>query len=356
MKQWLHELARGKTGARDLTFDEAFQAACALLDGDASEAQSGAFLTALRLKSETPDELAAFVLALRLRSSALELSPDLKSKAVAVACGSQGRDSFNASLGASLLCSLAGLPTLLQSCEPLPPRQGIGLAALLRSLNIERGPMDEPIQGMDDLLKLGLAYVDSESWCPVLGRLRRIRQELGVRTVLHSAERFLKPLGCTQLLVGVQNAPALDRVRHLAGRLGAERVVAVQGSDGSDDLPIHRPAQAVLIESGQVRGLTLDAADLGLQGPIKRGLTLEEQRGRLAQVLGGEAGHAVENERKQVLWNTACRLWLFGRALSLGEGLEQAQDLLRSGRGLTLLMKWARLSSSGRATQAVGIA
>jgi anthranilate phosphoribosyltransferase len=54
----------------------------------------------------------------------------------------------------------------------------------------------------------------------------------------------------------------------------------------------------------------------------------------------------VDAERKQVLWNTACRLWLFGRALSLGEGLEQAQELLRSGRGLTLLMKWARLSGS----------
>ena len=347
MKRWLQELARGKTGARDLAFEEAMEAAAVLLDGGASEAQAGAFLTALRLKSETPDELAAFILALRQRSSAAEMGSDWTG--VVVACGSEGRDSFNASLAASLLCSLAGLPMLLQSCEPLPPRQGVGLGALLRSLGIERGPADEPVQSMDDLQRLGLGYLDSEAWCPALGRLRRLRDELGVRTVLHSAERFLKPLGGSQMLVGVQNAPALDRVKTLAGRLGAERVVAVQGLDGTEDLPIHRVAQVVLIENGFSRSLTLDANDLGLQGSIKRGLSLEEQRGRLAQVLGGEASSLVDNERKQVLWNTACRLWLFGRALSLGEGLEQAQELLRSGRGLTLLMKWARLSGSARA-------
>lgn len=349
MKHWLQELARGKTGARDLKFEEALEAAGVLLDGGASEGQAGAFLTALRLKSETPDELAAFVLALRQRSSAVQMGADWNDRGVAVACGSEGRDSFNASLGASILCSLAGLQMLLQSCEPLPPRQGVGLGALLRSMGIERGPMDEPMQSMDDLQRLGMGYLDSEVWCPALGRLRRLRGELGVRTVLHSAERFLKPLGCSQLLVGVQNAPALDRVKTLAGRLGADRIVAVQGLDGTEDLAIHRPTQVVLIENGLSRSLTLDANDLGLQGGIKRGLGVEEQRGRLSQVLGGEASSLVDNERKQVLWNTACRLWLFGRALSLGEGLEQAQELLRSGRGLTLLMKWARLSGSARA-------
>jgi anthranilate phosphoribosyltransferase len=85
-------------------------------------------------------------------------------------------------------------------------------------------------------------------------------------------------------------------------------------------------------------------------------LSLDEQRGRLAQVLGGEASQLVENERRQVLWNTACRLWFFGQALSLGEGLEQAQELLRSGRALTLLMKWARLSGSASVARAQGVA
>lgn len=353
MKRWLQELARGKTGARDLSFEEALEAASELFDGQGSEAQVGSFLTALRLKSETPDELAGFIQALRLRSSRLELPKEWQAKAVAVAGGSEGRDSFNASMATSLLCALAGLPMLLQAAEPLPPRQGVGQGALLRSLGVQRGPKDEPLQAMDDLQRLGIAALDSEAWCPALGTLRRVRTELGVRTVLHSAERFLKPLGCSQLLVGVQNAPALERVRSLNVRLGAERVVAVLGLDGSEDLPIHRAAQAVLIENGQVRSLTLDAAELGLQGSVKRGLRLEDQRGRLAQVLGGEASSLLENDRKQVLWNTACRLWLFGRALSLGEGLEQAQELLRSGRGLTLLMKWGRLTGN-QAPQTLG--
>ncbi len=212
MKYWLQELARGKTGAKDLDYEQALEVAGQLLDGHASEAQAGAVLTALRLKSETPDELAAFIQALRLRSSGVALPLDWQAKTVTVAGGSEGRDSFNASLGASLLCALAGLPMLLQAAEPLPPRQGVGQGALLRSLGVERGPLDEPVQAMDDLQRFGIAYLDTEAWCPALGRLRRVRGELGVRTVLHAAERFLKPLAGTQFLIGVQNAPALERV------------------------------------------------------------------------------------------------------------------------------------------------
>jgi anthranilate phosphoribosyltransferase len=345
MKRWLQELARGKTGARDLSYDEALEAAAQLLDGQASEAQVGALLTALRLKSESPDELAAVITALRQRAVDMALEPVDAARMIAVAGGSEGRDSFNASLAASLLCAQAGLPMLLQGAEPLPPREGVGTAVLLRSLGVLRGPADEAPHAMEDLRRFNLAYVDTEAWCPALGALRRVRRELGVRTVLHSAERFLKPLGAAQLLVGVQNSPALERVKALGARLGAERVVAIQGLDGSEDLPTHRPAQAVLIEGGVARTLTLDAAELGLNSAPRRGLSLEEQRGRLGQVLGGEPSQLVEAERKQVLWNTACRFWLFGRVLSLGEGLELAQELLRSGKGLTLLMKWARASA-----------
>jgi anthranilate phosphoribosyltransferase len=346
MKRWLQELARGKTGARDLSYDEALQAAAQMLDGQASEVQIGALLTALRLKSETPDELAAMIQALRGRSVALSLEPKEAAQTVAVAGGCEGRESFNASLAASLLCAQAGLPMLIQDAEPLPPREGVGTAALLRSLGVMRGPADEAPQAVEDLRRFHLGYVDSEAWCPALGALRRVRRDLGVRTVLHSAERFLKPLGAAQLLVGVQNAPALERVKALSARLGAERVVAVQGLDGSEDLPTHRTAQAVLIEGGVARALTLDAAELGLSSAPRRGLSLDEQRGRLGQVLSGEPSQLVEAERKQVLWNTACRLWFFGRALSLSEGLELAQELLRSGKGLTLLMKWARASAA----------
>jgi anthranilate phosphoribosyltransferase len=348
MKRWLQELARGKTGARDLSYDEALSAASQLLDGLASEAQMGALLTALRLKSETPEELAAFIQALRQRAQPLALESAPAAKTVAVAGGSEGRESFNASLGASLLCAQAGLPMLLLAAEPLPPREGVGQAALLRSFGLQRGLADEPAQAVEDLQRFNLGLLDSEAWCPALGALRRLRQDLGVRTVLHAAERFLKPLGAAQLLVGVQNAPALERARALGARLGAERVMVVQGLDGSEDLPTHRPAQALLIESGVARSLSLDAAELGLSSPPRRGLSLEEQRGRLAQVLGGEGSQLVEAERRQVLWNTAVRLWAFGRALSLGEGLELAEELLRSGKGLTLLLRWARATASPR--------
>ena len=348
MMRHLKLLARGRTGSRDLPYDDAADMAGAILDGTASEAQTAAALTALRLKPETAVELDAFISALRQRTQAVTLPAALRARSVVVAGGPEGRESFNASLGASLLCSLAGMPTLIQGSEPMPPREGSGVSQLLGAFGVQRGATEEPELAASELQRLGIAYLDTESWCPSLGRLRRLRSELGFRTVLHLAERFLQPLGADQLMVGLPHVPALERVRSLAGSLGQTRVVAVVGLDGSEDLPTHKPVQISVLEGGLVRELSLDAADLGLAAQPRRGLSLAQQRACIAAVLGGEAGAEVEVERRQVLWNTACRLWLFGQALSLGEGLEQAQDLLQTGKGLTLLLRWARSQPQGQ--------
>lgn len=340
MKAWLREVARGRTSARDLPAEHAQAAAAELLDGRATDAQVGAFLVALRLKSETAGELRAFVEELRRQTQRIPLAPELAARAVDCALSHEGRDSFMGGLAASLLCSLAGLPMMLHGARPLPPRAGLGTQDVLDALGLP--PTAGVEDAGDDLQRFGIAYADDEALCPPLARLRPVREQLGLRTVLHLAGRLCNPAGAQQVLLGLPHPSALERMKALGAGAGYGRLVAVLGNEGSFDLPTHKSAQVLVFEGGASRVLELNAQELGLQAPLRRGLSLEEQRSRLNLVLSGEDYPQIEAERRLVLWNSACYLWLFGRAVSLGEGYEMALELLRSGRGLTQLFKWVK--------------
>lgn len=340
MQAWLRSVARGRSSAQDLDYAQARQAAAAVVEGVATPAQIGALLTALRLKSETPEELRAFVDVLREHILRLPLDPALAARCVDVALTAEGRESFIAGVGANLLCALGGLPLFMHGALPLPPRRGIANHEILAEAGL--GPAPDPAAAAEDLARFNIAFADDEMLCPPLRDLRPIRAELGLRTVLHLAARLGNAAGSRQLLLGVPHPAALQRLRSLGAGAGFERLVAVLGNDGSADLPTHKPASVLLFEDGQARMLDLDAQDLGLQAPLRRAPDAAAQRSRLAMVLSGEHYPQVEAERKAVLFNAACRLWLFGRALSLADGYEQALELLQSGRALTLLFKWAK--------------
>lgn len=121
MQQWIKEVARGKRGARDLAYEEAKQAAEAIVTGNASPAQTAAFLIAERIKTESPEELLAFTEALRNSSETLSLSKAVKDAVIDFAGPYTGRHSFLATIPVSLLLSGYGIPAFLHSSDAYRP-------------------------------------------------------------------------------------------------------------------------------------------------------------------------------------------------------------------------------------------
>ncbi|MCL6636611.1 MAG: anthranilate phosphoribosyltransferase [Alicyclobacillus sp.] len=317
MQTLLREVARGAKGARDLSYAEAYQAAVQILEGRATDAQTGAFLVAERVKGESVPELLAFLHALAAHNP-----PPLCPAEGLLDCAGpyDGRSkSFAATVPVSLVLAAAGVPVLLHAPDALPPKSGVSLKSVVRELGLPLGV--RPGAGAR------WAFVDPEEVHPGLRALRRIRQELGVRTLFNTVEKFLNLGGASLLVTGVFHGTAVRKVTELAASLSFQQVMVVQGLDGSEDLPVHRPSLVHVVSGGDVTVHQVDPALLGVQapgGPVR--FTAAEHAAHALAILRGEQ----DAFRPLVLLNSGVRLWLAGRVASIREGVDWARDLLDS--------------------------
>ncbi|MGH7442256.1 MAG: anthranilate phosphoribosyltransferase [bacterium] len=341
MLRFIKEVGRGKNGARDLTVEEALEAAGLVLDGASSEAQTAALLMAIRVKGEAPQEIEAFARALRARTRRVPVDPACLPNLLDCAGPHDGRKGFAATLPVSVLCAAAGIPVLLHASPTLPPKLGSSLEDVLRCAGYS-APAD-PSETARDLGRRSIAYFSAETFCPPLARLRRLREDIGVRSLFNSAEKLLNAAGARRLLVGVNHGSALERLSAVPLPEGVDRLVIVQGLDGSEDLPVHKVSSAfVLNRERRARRLVMDPGPYKLHAPLRQDYSLTEQAELIERVLSGEDHPALVVERNLVLYNAAFRLWIFGGRETLNEGLQEATELLKSGQCLTRYIAWVR--------------
>lgn len=232
MQQWIKEVARGKRGARDLTYEEAKQAAEAMVTGNASPAQTAAFLIAERIKTESPEELLAFTEALRNSSETLSLSKAVKDAVIDFAGPYTGRHSFLATIPVSLLLAGNGIPAFLHGSDALPPKYGTSIKDVLDKLGIPSET--NPAQTAHSLEEASIGFAAAETFCKPFVRMRKIREEIGVRTVLNTAEKLVNFSDADKLMMGAFHRTAIQKMHPVFQRLTYKEVFIVQGAEGSE--------------------------------------------------------------------------------------------------------------------------
>jgi anthranilate phosphoribosyltransferase len=340
MIEFIKEAGRGPKGSRHLTVPEAEEAARQMLSGMASDAQCGALLLSLRVKGETGDEIAGFTRALRRNALPWSLPAGLSAKLCDCAGPHDGRKSFAATIPVAVICALAGLPTLLHASPSLPPKQGLSLEEILGALGLDLASCGGE-RAAADLGSQGVAYVNMEAMIPGLAHQRRVRTEIGVRSLWNHAEKLVDLGSAGTLVVGIHHASALEKLARVADVLET-RLALFQGNDGSEDLPIHRRSVIQKVGRGPSERVEVDPTALGLDGPAGGPLDLPHQAWSIQAVLSGERGELLEPLRRQVLLNVAARLWVAGTVERLEDGVEAGWELLASGHALTRLLAWLR--------------
>jgi len=329
----LKEVGRGKRGARDLTYEEALRAAEEILSLRAAPAQIGAFFVAERIKMESVEELQAFVEACRTYAYRAPLPESLD-----CAGPYDGRKkSFFASFPCAFVLAAAGLPVTLHGTSSLPPKWGITLHDLLLSLDIDPDavPLETFVEAARDS---GVLYAPAERWCPPLRGLRPIREQLGMRTVLNTAEKLIDYGRSPYLAFGVYHNTVFDRLSRLITKLGYRKALIVQGTEGSEDLFIDRPTRAYAVENGEATLRVVDPEAWGLDAPIpETEWTPETQIAVAEAVLLGESDMAFSN---QVLLNAAYKLQLADRVASVEEGLYACKAVLDSRQAWRAYAEW----------------
>jgi anthranilate phosphoribosyltransferase len=232
----------GPRGSRPLTFDEARSAMAALLAGEVSDAQAGAFLLAMRVKGETPTELAGIAEA--LRDAAVPICAAGGRPLVACAGAYDGvADAPHLSVAAAVLAAAAGAGIVLHCGDTLGPKRGVTPAEVVHALGGPARPAPEQSAAM--LQRSGVGLVHAGEALPGWRRLAALRDEIGLRGPVHSAEKLVDYMGARRFVVGHTHAPYGAAICGALGLLAAERAVAVRGVEGSD---VMRPGRPVAVE------------------------------------------------------------------------------------------------------------
>ncbi|MBU9711886.1 anthranilate phosphoribosyltransferase [Evansella tamaricis] len=341
MKQWIKEVAKGKKRARDLTYEEGLAAANSIITGEATDIQVAAFLIAQRLKNESPEELAAFVHAFREASETIPLSQDIQERLIDFSGPYDGRKTFAATIPVSILLAENGIPVFLHSSDTLPPKYGSTLKSILGELGIAYDLTPSHIAASIEGNNIGFAW--TEALCPPLARIRKVREEIGVRSFINMVEKLLNITNSNAIMLGIFHKTVLDtNVANLRGQ-NFKKSYIVQGTEGSEDLPIHRKSFVYEVTEDNVRNVDLDPEDYGLffrKDPEKEVLTLEDQVRLITAILNGESSEDLAYYRNQVIFNAAARYYFYGTTSSVEEGIDLATSQLKARKGAIHLEKW----------------
>lgn len=309
---------------RDLSREEVQSVFAEMMDGKASDIHKSAFLVALRMKGETPEEIAGAVMALRERIIPLQVDPD----GLIDTCGTGGdaRGTFNVSTVAAFVAAGAGAHVAKHGNRAVS--SSCGSADLLTALGVK---IDlEPQRTAAVLRRVGIAFLFAPKLHPAMAAVAGVRRELGVRTIFNLIGPLANPAFTRRQVMGVYSPALLDAVGEVHRNLGAEHVLVVHSRDGLDEISISAPTEAREVRKGTSRRVEITPEEIGVStAPLQEILGGDSgTNARIArEVLDGKPGAPLEI----VVANAGAAIYVSGLSPSIREGVVMARQAIRSG-------------------------
>jgi anthranilate phosphoribosyltransferase len=313
-----------------LTREESRDVMNEIMEGEATPAQIGGFLVALRLKGETADEIAGCAEA--MREHVLTVSPKREDLVDTAGTGGDAARTINISTAAALLAAAAGAGVAKHGNRAVSSASGSAdvLEALGFKLELPREEIERSID------ELGFGFLFAPTHHPAMRHAAPVRRELAARTVFNVLGPLTNPAGARAQVVGVY-APSLVRtIAEVLAQLGAQRAFVVHGAGGIDELSPAGPNLVCEVVDGGVRERSIDPLELGVErcDPAElRGGSPGDNAEAIRAVFRGENG----GKRSAILLNAAGAIAAAGHAEDLREGLEVAREALDSGAALERL-------------------
>ena len=315
----------------DLTVEEADAAMTQIMEGEATPAQIGAFLAALRMKGETVDEITGCARA--MKRSAVQVHPRIGDAMLVdvVGTGGDSLGTFNISTTTAFVVAGAGVKVAKHGNRAVSSRSGS--ADVLAALGVHLQLTAE--QAAECIEEIGLAFLFAPAFHPAMRHAIGPRRELAARTVFNILGPLTNPAGATHLLVGVFDPKLTEPMARVLGQMGAHGAFVVHGAGGADELSLTGLNRVSHLCKGEVRTYEFDAQEIGLpRAAIEEmiGGSAEENAAITRGVLSGEIRDA---RRDAVLLNAAFALST--ESGDLMAGLERARASIDSGAALRVL-------------------
>jgi anthranilate phosphoribosyltransferase len=314
-------IARAAEGP--LTRPQAEAAFAAIMEGDATPAQLGGFLMALRTRGETVDEYAAAATVMRakcLHVRAPEGAIDI------VGTGGDGKGTLNISTAAAFVVAGAGVPVAKHGNRNLSSRSGAADALTELGINVMVGP--QVVERA--LAEVGIGFMMAPVHHPAVRHVMPARAELGTRTIFNILGPLTNPASVRRQLTGAYSRAVIRPMAETLGALGSDRAWVVHGADGTDEVSIAGETHVAELRDGRVSQFAVHPEEAGLPTHALAAITGGSPRQNAAALRALLAGEPSAY-RDAVVLNAAAALVIAGEAEDLGVGAGLARESIDSG-------------------------
>ena len=316
-----------------------------IMSGEATPAQIGGFLVALRVKGETVDEIAGCAEA--MREHVLPVRPHRDDLVDTAGTGGDGGRTFNISTAAALVAAAAGAAVAKHGNRAVSSASGSADVLEALGFKLEQPPA-RIAQSIDEL---GFGFMFAPTHHPAMRHAAPVRRELATRTVFNVLGPLTNPAGARAQVIGVYSPGLVRTIAEVLARLGARRAFVVHGHGGIDELSPTGPNLVCEVVDGAVRERTIDPLDLGIprgHPDELRGGSASENAVLVREILSGAGG----TRRDAIVLNAAGAIAAAGHAEDLREGIALAREAIDSGAALARLDELVEFSRENSTTEA----
>ncbi|MDD5126931.1 MAG: anthranilate phosphoribosyltransferase [Dehalococcoidales bacterium] len=332
IKEAINKLVEGNS----LTVEEAAAAMEEIMSGNTTPTQLGAFLTALRIKGETAEEIAGFASVMRAKSTRVFATGPLLD---VVGTGGDNAGTFNISTTAAFVAAGAGIKVAKHGNRAASSQ--CGSADVLEALGVKIDLTAEQVQQCIE--QVGIGFMFAQVFHPAMKHAAAPRREIGIRTVFNILGPLTNPAGAQYQVLGVASEALVEKMARVLRGLGCQHAIVVHGADGLDEITTCDRTKLCELKERDIRSYTFTPEDFGFpRATINdlKGGTAMENAVMLRSILSGDAGP----RRDIVLLNAAAALLAADRVDSMKKGVALAAETIDSGHALSKMERLIEFS------------
>ena len=320
LEQWVE--------GRDISREAMRAVMTTVMTGEASQAQIGALLVALRMKGEAIEEIAGAAEVMRELVTPVSVAGDHVIDLVGT--GGDGANLFNVSTAATFVAAAAGAQVAKHGNRSVSSSSGSSNVLETLGVNLDVSP--EQIAAC--VQEVGLGFMFAPAHHGAMKHAVGPRRELGLRTLFNVLGPLTNPAGVKRQVIGVYDAALCEPLAEVLARLGSERALVIHSDDGLDEISIATPTRGFELRAGDISPIEIDPAALGLAHASLDGLQVETAAGSANLIRGALAGDddAVSIKARAIIaLNAGAGIYVSGVADSLASGVAAAEQAMASG-------------------------
>ena len=334
----IKEAIKTLVSGESLTEEQAASVMEEIMRGEATSAQFGAFVTALRLKGETVDEIIGMARTMRAKAT-----PVITNKPVVDTCGTGGDGlyTFNISTAAAFVAAGAGLTVAKHGNRAMSSH--CGSADVLEALGVKIDLNAEQVKNC--LEEVGVGFMFAPVFHPAMKYAAVPRREIGIRTVFNIIGPLINPAGANAQVLGVAEGLLVEKLALVLRGLGCHHALVVHGEDGLDEITITAKTRVAELKEDSIENYFISPEDFGLSRVELndlRGSSVSENAILLRKILDGAPGP----KRDVVIMNASAVLLAGDRVKTIEQGIVLAEKVIDSGKALGKLEKLSEFSQS----------